>query len=122
VIGAGLIAGWSVLLAVPAAAQMPVGLDPTQARTTISPSGHPGLPGDGPADPLETMMAEKTRLARNVDRQRRLESDTQRLLTLANDLKTEVASSGTETLTPVMLRQMDEIEKLARSVKERMRN
>jgi hypothetical protein len=71
---------------------------------------------------MEAQMAEKTRLARNVDRQKRLVSDTQRLLTLANELKTEVASSGTETITPEMLRQMDEIEKLARSVKDRMRN
>jgi hypothetical protein len=80
------------------------------------------LPGGDSANPLEAAMAAKTTLARNVERQKRLESDTQRLLTLANELKTEVASSGTETMTPVMLRQMDEIEKLARSVKDRMRN
>jgi hypothetical protein len=119
VVGAGLIAGCSVL---PAAAQLPTGTDPTQARTTVSPGGHAMVPGSDSASPFETAMAAKTILARNVERQKRLESDTQRLLVLANELKTEVASSGTETMTPVMLRQMDEIEKLARSVKDRMRN
>lgn len=119
VIGAGLIAGCSVSRA---AAQMPVGGDPTQSRTTVSPGGHTMLPGGEPASPLEAAMAAKTTLARNVERQKRLESDTQRLLVLANELKTEVASSGTETMTPEMLHQMDEIEKLARSVKDRMRN
>jgi hypothetical protein len=44
------------------------------------------------------------------------------LLLLANELKTEIASSGTETMTPEMLRKMDEIEKLARSVKDKMRD
>ncbi len=59
---------------------------------------------------------------RNDERQRRIVSDTQRLLTLATQLKAEVASSGTQTPTPEMLRQMDDIEKLAKSVKDKMRN
>lgn len=59
---------------------------------------------------------------RNDERQRRIISDTQRLLMLATQLKAEVASSGTQTPTPDMLRQMDEIEKLAKSVKDKMRN
>ena len=58
----------------------------------------------------------------NSERQKRLVSDTDRLLSLTSQLKASIASSGGETLTPEMLRQMDEIEKLARSVKNKMRN
>jgi len=58
----------------------------------------------------------------NTERQKRLVSDTERLLSLTSQLKASIANSGGETLTPEMLRQMDEIEKLARSVKNKMRN
>lgn len=87
-----------------------------------------GLPGDTdhssnqPPDPMQELMETKNKLQRNDDRQRRLVSDTDRLLVLANQLKSEVAASGSEMMTPLMLHQMDEIEKLARSVKEKMRN
>jgi hypothetical protein len=89
---------------------------------------HPGAPADAdrnpgmPPDPMQDLMADKSKLARNDERQRKLVSDTDRLLLLANQLKSEVAASGSETMTPLMLHQMDEIEKLARSVKEKMRN
>jgi hypothetical protein len=86
-----------------------------------SPPGHAANPM-GRADPMEAAMAARTREERNVDRQKRLESDTKRLLILANELNTEIASSGMETMTPEMLRKMDEIEKLARSVKDKMRD
>jgi len=72
-------------------------------------------------DPLFT-LGDSLRAKRNDERQKRLESDTQRLLTLANQLKSEVGASGAESMTPEMLRQMDEIEKLAKSVKDKMRN
>ena len=57
----------------------------------------------------------------NTERQRRLVGDTERLLSLTSQLKASIASSGSENLTPEMLREMDEIEKLARSVKNKMR-
>lgn len=58
----------------------------------------------------------------NTERQRRLVTDTERLIYLTNQLKVSIETSGAEALTPEMLRQMDEIEKLARSVKNKMRN
>lgn len=97
--------------------------------TTNTPTLRPGATAaDGdrntgmPPDPMQELMADKSKLARNDERQRRLVGDTERLLVLANQLKSEVAASGSETMTPLMLHQMDEIEKLARSVKEKMRN
>jgi hypothetical protein len=98
------------------------------AQIITPPVMHPGAPADAdrnpgmPPDPMQDLMADKSKLARNDERQRKLVSDTDRLLLLANQLKSEVAASGSETMTPLMLHQMDEIEKLARSVKEKMRN
>jgi hypothetical protein len=75
-----------------------------------------------PGDEISPYFQDSLRAKRNDERQRRLESDTQRLVSLANQLKSEVTASGAESMTPEMLRQMDEIEKLARNVKDRMRN
>jgi hypothetical protein len=58
---------------------------------------------------------------RNVDRQKQLVSDTQKLLALANQLKEEVDKSNKDTLSLDVIRKADEIEKLAHSVKEKMK-
>lgn len=77
---------------------------------------------DDDMDPMQRSLPESYSRMQNSERQRHLVSDTERLLTLTNQLKASIASSGSEALTPEMLRQMDEIEKLARSVKNKMRN
>ncbi len=94
--------------------------------SAASPASH--LPGSG-GNPMgpgldvgDSPFADTTRQRRNDDRQRRIVSDTQRLVALANQLKTEIALSGAESMTPEMLHQMDEIEKLAKSVKDKMRD
>lgn len=114
-----LIAG--VLLLGMRCAQAQVATSATTIRTV------PTLADDNrnpnvPSDPLQDQMETKSKLQRNEERQRKLVNDTDRLLTLANQLKSEIAASGGETMTPQMLHQMDEIEKLARSVKDKMRN
>lgn len=58
---------------------------------------------------------------RNVERQKQLVADTQRLLSLANELKTDVDKSTKDTLSLDVIRKADEIEKLAHTVKEKMR-
>jgi hypothetical protein len=121
VMGAGVIVGCSLLWSVLAGAQTPLGTDPMQGSGPVSSTGRSGMPLGRPADPLEAMMAARTRAERNLDRQKHLETDTKRLLALANELNTEIASSSMETMTPEMVRKMNEIEKLARSVKDKMR-
>ena len=76
----------------------------------------PGFETSGDFDPS---MTEKRVLALNVERQKQMVADTNKLLKLARELKEEVASNG-GTLAPEQLRKVAEIEKLARSVKERM--
>jgi nitric oxide reductase activation protein len=58
---------------------------------------------------------------RNIDRQKKLVDDTNKLLGLANELKAEVDKSSKDTLSLDVVRKADEIEKLAHSVKERMK-
>ncbi len=58
---------------------------------------------------------------RNLDRQKQLVLDTQKLLALANQLKSDVDKSNKDTLSLDVIRKADEIEKLARSVKEKMK-
>jgi hypothetical protein len=56
----------------------------------------------------------------NVERQKQMVADTNKLLKLARELKDEVASSRSDSFTPDQLHRIAEIEKLARSVKDRM--
>jgi hypothetical protein len=116
IVGCGLSSSWS------GRAQMPFNPDPLQTSGPVLATSQGTLPAGRPPDPLETMMAARSSMQRNIDRQKHLEEDTKRLVILANELKTEIASSGTETMTPEMLHKMDTIEKLARSVKDKMRD
>ena len=88
----------------------------------------PGLPLPGgrnnnPADPdsIDPHREEQQAKLRNNDRQKRLVEDTEKLLALATDLKTQVDKSTKDTLSVDVIKKADEIEKLAHSVKERMK-
>jgi nitric oxide reductase activation protein len=59
--------------------------------------------------------------ARNIERQKKLIADTEKLLSLANELKVDVDKSNKDTLSLDVIRKADEIEKLAHSVKDRMK-
>jgi len=86
-----------------------------------SPPG-PGM-GTNPADPdpMESHRAEQQEKLRNNDRQKRLVADTDKLLALATDLKAQVDKSTKDTLSVDVIKKAEEIEKLAHSVKERMK-
>ncbi len=58
--------------------------------------------------------------ALNADRQKSLVSDTEKLLKLAKQLNSEIETSNQNELTQVQLREIADIEKLARNVKEKM--
>ena len=76
----------------------------------MDPSGSP--------DVLNSRMAEQQARSRNNDRQKRLESDTERLVGLVSDFKDQVDKG----MSPAeMSKRAEEIEKLAKSVKDRMK-
>ena len=86
----------------------------------------PGMPFPGrsnPAepDPMDPHRAEQQEKLRNNDRQKRLVADTDKLLVLATDLKAQVDKSTKDTLSVDVIKKAEEIEKLAHSVKERMK-
>jgi hypothetical protein len=76
------------------------------------------LPND--TDNFDPMMAERRMRALNIERQKQMVSDAAKLLKLAQELNSEVASANSGEFTPDQLRKIGEIEKLARNVRERM--
>ncbi|MGA2897299.1 MAG: hypothetical protein ABSE27_06855 [Acidobacteriaceae bacterium] len=81
----------------------------------------PGVVPVAPRDERTVSMEEEQAKMRNIERQKRLVEDTAKLLELANELKAEVDKSDKNTLSLDVVRKADEIEKLAHSVKERMK-
>jgi prephenate dehydrogenase len=94
----------------------------------------PGAPTPNVHDPLGTKqdndqhgatepneMQAKLRVAAQSERQRRLVDDTDRLLALATQLHTDVAKTNKDILSLDVIKRADEIERLAHSVKERMK-
>ena len=88
------------------------------AAQTTSPGPIAPLGSDLPRNP---QMEQEQAKMRNLDRQKRLAADTDKLLALATELKAQVAKSNKDTLSLDVVRKADEIEKLAHSVKEKMK-
>ena len=86
--------------------------------TTNSPTVMVPMTSDVPVNPQ--LEQEQAKL-RNTDRQKKLVADTERLVALANELKSQVDKSNKDTLSLDVVRKADEIEKLAHSVKEKMK-
>jgi hypothetical protein len=57
----------------------------------------------------------------NAERKRQIADDSAKLVKLATDLKTEVDKTTKDTLSVNVIRKAEEIERLARSVKEKMK-
>ncbi|GGG84932.1 hypothetical protein [Edaphobacter dinghuensis] len=86
---------------------------PTQGRPGVD------VPPLGPSISPE-MQAQQAR-SRNSDRQKQLVDDTNKLLVLATQLKQDVDKTNKDVLSVDVIKKADEIEKLAHSVKERMK-
>ncbi len=98
---------------------------PSAARPSLQEPSDPGSPQleprqRDPDDPVAKMEREQLKRL-NKERQAALKKDTDRLLELATELKTYVDKSNEHTLSVDVIRKAEEIEKLARSVKEKMK-
>ena len=80
-----------------------------------------GRPDPSANDPLSGRLEEQQIKSRNSDRQKRLVSDTDRLLTLSKELKEQVETPGKAPGAGDVGKKAEEIEKLAKSVKDRMK-
>jgi uncharacterized protein YlxW (UPF0749 family) len=71
---------------------------------------------------LSPQMQERQARLQSSERQKRLVADTDKLLALATELKQEVDKTNKDVLSVDVIKKADAIEKLARSVKERMKD
>ena len=72
-------------------------------------------------DPIEVEQQKKMEKDRNDSRQRELKRDTVRLLELATELKQYVDRTNESVLSIDVIRKTDEIEKLAKNIKNKMK-
>jgi hypothetical protein len=115
VVGVALLAG--------AAGSLNGGQMPQSPQQPGQNPGFPSLGGakGGDIDPISPRMSEAQARARSTERQKRLMADTDKLLELATDLKQQVDKTNKDILSVDVIKKADEIEKLAHSVKERMK-
>jgi hypothetical protein len=79
------------------------------------------LPGTGDADESQARVARDLAKKANQERQAVLKADTDKLLRLAVELKDSVDRSNENVLSLDVLKKAEEIEKLAHSVKDKMK-
>ena len=92
------------------------------------PAPPPGAPADDPQfhqqrndeDAFEKMKRQALK-QQNLDRQKSLKKDTDQLLKLATQLKKYVDQTNENILSVEVIRKSEEIEKLARKVREKMK-
>lgn len=95
-----------------------------QTEITTAPPGisMPGRANPRNTDPALRRMTERMAKERNVERQKAIVADTTRLLNLAKELNDAVSHSSKNTLSLDVVKKADEIEKLAKSIKQKMRD
>lgn len=121
VLGAGLPMGNGVVEAQKKGPRVPPNMQPGQpgSQPTILP------PMDQPtvmADPVRARMDTERMKAMNDDRHKKLAADVDRLLSLTNELKSDVDKANKDELSVEVIRKAAEIEKLAHDVQSRMKN
>ncbi len=104
---------------------MALGVASERAGLSQGPPSIINRPAPMPTDPASSGDYDPTALERqlnalNIERQKEVVSDSNKLLRLARELNDEVASNNAATLTDDQLRKMAQIEKLARSIKQKM--
>jgi hypothetical protein len=93
-----------------------------QSPTTASPAAPNISPTTPQQDEGTQRMIEMMAIRRNEQRQKEIVSDTAKLLDLAQKLNAEVSKSDKNTLSISVVKEAEEIEKLARTIKEKMRD
>jgi hypothetical protein len=93
----------------------------TQAPNPVPPGKIDAAPPNADADESRERMARDLAKKANQSRQATLKADTDRLLKLAVELKDYVDKSDENVLSLDVVKKADEIEKLAHSVKGKMR-
>ena len=120
-------AGWQRVLAIGLVSfGLASGAGRTQQPSLPQPPGPPPMGQSPTSDPYTKgdnfpthSMADKQQKWRSEERQQKLIADTNKLLALATQLHDDVSKTDKNILSLDVVRRAEEIEKLARSVKER---
>ncbi len=102
------------------AAATPPAQSNSMPMAASSPLQRPGQLGP-PEDPAVTTMERRREREANKQRQQELQRDADRLLQLATELKLYVDKSNENVLSLNVIKKAEQIEKLAKSVKTKMR-
>lgn len=109
-----IFAGWFLLIAII--------LVPAKPCFCQDIGRFPPLPNQpGPVDPDQEKRAHELAKKMNQERQAQLKRDTDTLLKLATELKQYVDKSNENTLSVEVIQKADQIDKLARSIKDKMK-
>jgi hypothetical protein len=95
------------------------------AQTTHPPdmsSDSPGFGNSNSRDPEQAHMMHEMSKDRNAQRQKEIVTDTNHLMDLVKQLKDAVDKSSKDQLSLSVVNTADQIEKLAKTVKEKMRD
>jgi hypothetical protein len=104
-----------------AAGRLSDGQIPAPMQQPVVPGMPPGMGHAPDGTDMPPGLAEQQARSRNSERQKRLVADTDKLLELATELKTDVNKTNKDILSVDVIKKADEIEKLAHNVKERMK-
>jgi hypothetical protein len=105
-----------LFFAIPSCAQSATPRPSTPAQR-VDGTVAPPIDDDENRDRIARDMAKKA----NLERQAALKADTEKLVKLATELKAYVDKSNENVLSLEVLKKAEEIEKLARSVKDKMK-
>jgi hypothetical protein len=109
-----------LLVAFSCNAQTRGGASPTSTGSRTSIGTDPGtMPTE--IDESQRRMSHDMAKKANLERQAQIKNDTEKLLKLSQELKDYVDKSNENMLSLSVLKKAEEIEKLARSVKDRMK-
>ncbi len=87
----------------------------------VDSSQQPGVEPQLNADPETRKIQQEMQKQRNLQREQEIKQDTDKLLELATQLKAYVDKTNENIISLDVIRKADEIEKLAKSVKEKMK-
>lgn len=108
-----------ITVSLPTLAQIPGSQQPQQEPPMEQPRLDVGT--QIPADDATARMSEELERKAEVERVAQLKSDTDKLLKLSVELKTYVDKTNTNVLSLDVMKKAEEIEKLAKSVRDKMR-
>jgi hypothetical protein len=118
---------WLAMMIVPCSAQVsngghfPSGSGQTSNQRTIYPTPPPDMDQPMTGSASEPVYMERRMRQLNDVQHKSMVADTDKLLKLVTELNAEINGTNSNSLTPEQLRKVMEIEKLAHSVKDKMR-